>query len=502
MRRTEILVHVSAPSRAKDDARYHALVEAAAAFEPVSRHNVFPKQKTSLDTRVRDDGSTSSTGPPAPDQEGRVNSGDELENIIPICQSPELSNEQFLATDQVPTFVEPDEVVSISSTELPPAFPNGGRPCSLHQDPSPSFQVIDRIVDPKENALRSPESQRSRVSDSLETPLSVIPDSQPQPPPRETDARLLEHAPVAEVQVESSFLIEVSPAVKRRRLDTTLSSSSAEDGTPDLRIPSSFPDSEKDIENSSQERAFSTPRVAPAQRSTTGEPPPQTRGIPPKFYHSLSLDVLPIALHPPPPPVSTEAFETHITPTLRMLAKRLKGSRTYQPLRQTRESDKLERGFWYVRIDIMDQNEGAEGGTAQNGEEKKRQNGPYEHRPTDANQWSLSFFTRFWSFLTDFIVKEGRAGWGVWCILEKASTNETSNKPAEQPEASNNTAHQDPPYLEEQGTTRRSLTLKVYTWGEIIPHVYLLLFLASERRIRGMGAQWKDGMENTVIEMP
>jgi hypothetical protein len=44
--------------------------------------------------------------------------------------------------------------------------------------------------------------------------------------------------------------------------------------------------------------------------------------------------------------------------------------------------------------------------------------------------------------------------------------------------------------------------MKVYAWGEIASHIYLLLFLASERRIRGMQAEWRDGAEDVVIQMP
>lgn len=48
----------------------------------------------------------------------------------------------------------------------------------------------------------------------------------------------------------------------------------------------------------------------------------------------------------------------------------------------------------------------------------------------------------------------------------------------------------------------KPLTLKIYAWGEIAVHVYLLLFLASERRIRKMGAQWRDSREEVIIQMP
>lgn len=50
--------------------------------------------------------------------------------------------------------------------------------------------------------------------------------------------------------------------------------------------------------------------------------------------------------------------------------------------------------------------------------------------------------------------------------------------------------------------TAQPLTMKVYAWGEVASHIYLLLFLASERRIRGMQAEWRDSAEDVVIQMP
>lgn len=69
-----------------------------------------------------------------------------------------------------------------------------------------------------------------------------------------------------------------------------------------------------------------------------------------------------------------------------------------------------------------------------------------------------------------------------------------------------NSSTQEPPVVTEgiqeiEGSKPLTLTLKVYTWGEIVGHVYLLLFLASERRIRKMGAQWRDCGEEVVVQM-
>lgn len=460
MRRSEILVHVSAPSRAKDDARYRTLAEAAAEFEPVSRQCVFSEQEINCNRPGSENGSAGSAGASPTSQEGGINSGDELESVISTQESISISKSLSVTKCPAP-----------GCEELPSGLPDNEGSYSHPPDRPSGLQDSRDSTDSKEDGVHDPPSQRSCVSGSLETPLSVIPESQPAPPPTEAGDTTLEHLQLPDVQVERSFQSDFSDTRKRRRLNTE---SSADSSTTDMRVPSSLPE-ERQLQDTNQQiqpekGAQSKLSNASADDSLITQASPQN-----KTSHEpgqlLSLDVLPLMLRPPPPPVSTERFETHVTPTLRMLAERLKRSRTYQPLRQTREPDKLERGFWFLRIYIADQNEGS--GETQ----KERQNTLDEPNPAKANQWTVSFFTRFWSFLADFIAKEGRAGWGVWCILEEAS-------------------------VPKQDSTCRPLTLKVYTWGEVTSHVYLLLFLASERRIRGMGAQWKDGAENTVIEMP
>ncbi|KAL4900685.1 hypothetical protein BDW74DRAFT_161358 [Aspergillus multicolor] len=150
-----------------------------------------------------------------------------------------------------------------------------------------------------------------------------------------------------------------------------------------------------------------------------------------------------------------------------MLTKRLNPLRTYNPTTQTRDLDTLERGYWYFHINLVPETEATAPGSLPN--------------PT---YWDKPLFTRFWTFLTELIAKEGRAGWGVWCILEERDPSRGAE--ADEPAKYN----------------AQALSLKVYAWGEIACHIYLLLFLASERRIRKMGAQWRDGCDEVVIQMP
>lgn len=243
----------------------------------------------------------------------------------------------------------------------------------------------------------------------LDSPISVIPDSQPEPIP---------HEPRQEP--------------KRRCLDRPLSLGGVEQ-----------------------------------------DPPSTSSRIDPHPHTDAHLPIrLPQEIHPPPPPISTAPFSTHITPTLAMLTRRLHPARTYNPLLQTRALDPLERGYWSVRFTLHDPQDQPAPGSAGD--------------TVPPKSWDIPSFRRFWSFLVDFVGKDARAGWGVWCVLEQdhlIAESERTDSSLPAPESI-------------------PVMLKVYAWGEVAIHVYLLLFLASERRIRGMGAEWRDFREEIVIQMP
>lgn len=183
-------------------------------------------------------------------------------------------------------------------------------------------------------------------------------------------------------------------------------------------------------------RPAKRPRLSPTSTTTT----PAT----------INLTTFPLQAHPTPPTPSSSPFATHLTPSLSLLASRLSLPRIYKPAHQSRPLDLLERGHWVLRITLH----------------------PDDDDPAPGSRtWSMRTLSRVWGFLRSFIV-EGRAGWGVWGLLENPSI------------------HHD------------ELCLKVYTWGEVIPHIYLLLFLATERRVRKMAAQWRDAADEVVVQMP
>ncbi|OQO06306.1 hypothetical protein B0A48_08895 [Cryoendolithus antarcticus] len=98
-----------------------------------------------------------------------------------------------------------------------------------------------------------------------------------------------------------------------------------------------------------------------------------------------------------------------------------------------------------------------------------------ELRPTERGCWTFSTDswhadgqTAFFDFLQRMI-SEGRVGWGVHCIREIREG-------------------------------RRGV-VKVFCWGEVVMHVYLLLYAASKSKVCKMGLRWVDAEGEMVVQM-
>ena len=83
---------------------------------------------------------------------------------------------------------------------------------------------------------------------------------------------------------------------------------------------------------------------------------------------------------------------------------------------------------------------------------------------------------KFWGFLEQF-VGDGRAGWSVWVEWERGGGCRGDD------------------------VERGDEEVRVWCWGEVVGHVWLVLFLATDRKIKGMGARWVDGGGEVVCQM-
>jgi hypothetical protein len=94
-------------------------------------------------------------------------------------------------------------------------------------------------------------------------------------------------------------------------------------------------------------------------------------------------------------------------------------------------------------------------------------------RPTErgywlinSHSWPLDLRHRAWNYLGNFIAAS-RAGWGVRCERNDDFTS-----------------------------------FRVYCWGILVPYIYLLLFLASEMKVKKVEAVWIGGNGMALISMP
>ncbi|KAK5677478.1 hypothetical protein LTS10_010050 [Elasticomyces elasticus] len=86
----------------------------------------------------------------------------------------------------------------------------------------------------------------------------------------------------------------------------------------------------------------------------------------------------------------------------------------------------------------------------------------------DPAPWPTEAQIAFWKFL-ESKVGTGQAGWGVWCLRE--GDGEVFGK------------------------------VQVFCWGEVVKHVYLMLYVASTSRVRKIGLRWVDGEGEVVVQM-
>ncbi|KAI7156728.1 hypothetical protein KC349_g6092 [Hortaea werneckii] len=153
-----------------------------------------------------------------------------------------------------------------------------------------------------------------------------------------------------------------------------------------------------------------------------------------------AIHALPLTIYPPEPEAALARFTTHVTYHLNFLAESSFAKDSYKPVSIVREPDRLERGHWLL--------------------------------PSSAiSVWPVTLQLDFWNFLSQFI-SSGNGGWGLWCAREM-----------------------------HHGDVQSLGTVRVYCWGEVVKHVYLLLYTASQSKVRKMGLQWVDGEGKIVVQM-
>ena len=154
----------------------------------------------------------------------------------------------------------------------------------------------------------------------------------------------------------------------------------------------------------------------------------------------------------------------------------------------------------------------------------------------DPSPWPPALQYEFWTYLGR-VIPAGRAGWGVWCVREcpdhqncgdggngghgegekipqsavstssssvgiADSENDKGKLPFDSDPGIMNTIKPTFVAYSSQSSSSSSSSLgplKVFCWGETVPHIYLLLYVASRRALRNIEARWVDVKGEIVV---
>ncbi|GKT42208.1 uncharacterized protein ColSpa_02389 [Colletotrichum spaethianum] len=482
----EILVHVTAPCRTVDDARYRALAQAYLDFNPASQTKIVRRPSPSTAEEVipssqaelpalpawsdapppipSSDATQPATSspvrppPPPPISFGSFGSfrSQELSfrSVLDNRNSPGLAR-PLISRDIIPSSQpEADPQRTQGSWQAPPSTIGDSQPLntiSLIEFSSPSrlFEHLACQFDSQAAGL-SQQHSGNQQGPTLPADSTPVPDSDSGEDEDDGQVVLVassylttagnEATPGPASSADNVVLRTPFPAFKRPLLPSSSFEQVIQD-TPcqplkKRTLPSSPTRGGSEPPLTSKRHRRSAPisesrSVITKSSSDVGTVPSDLyRPIrPPNERHLNYLERLEI--HPVGPPVGTTDLtpDDLLTPKLRELARQLNISKRYAPVEQKRELRPFERGYWQL----------------------------------DWRGWRPTLRERAWHFLTDYIL-EGFAGWGVWCKRAEDWT-----------------------------------WLRVYCWGHIAGHVYLALYLASERALKKDAARWVDGAGDVVV---
>lgn len=483
-RETEILVHIAAPARTRDDANYRRLAAAYLDFEPRER-----RQLCSLgDDRPRPEEPGATLNLPASQIQGLLEipgwdgsrgvvSSPNLSfaSVIDNLKSPEV----HWAKNDGPGTGRDQQALQLS-WHTPPSVVEDS--CPDNAIAQPGLSSPTRILEFYLSGFDSSQSEQSEVlptAKKYKTALAslTVPGSSDSTPPEGSVAREFAQRPSTS---PTPVIIPQSPNLglqttglapssnKGTSVEEVVSSCSAPDSKQVIRVTSSgehstsrarhkrpWPGATLSIPvissgdyNSVSSRAESEPPrsgkrtrgindlevTTSLARSTSDVGPRPTGSSRDPRTPCSSRNAKRLRVDGPSPAVGIGALrdDSILTPKLAQLARRLGIDGRFHPLRQTRELRPHERGYWRV----------------------------------DCAVWTTEQRMGAWEFLANYI-GIGDAGWGVSCIRDDEFT-----------------------------------WLRVYCWGRIIRHIYFLIYLASRRELLNTpDVTWMDGGGSAVVVM-
>lgn len=460
---TEILVHTAAPARAVDDVKYRTLAAAYLDFEPITYKSIVPGSAAENRrlTRLAIDNTDKALS-----QAGKAPQSQSAS--FEFIQSPMLSFQSVTHNFGSPGLQcpEPEKVVeSPSSWVAPPSEVQDSVPdndsafapfCTptrilAHYTSTLDTSPFSERRQPQALPVSSPFRRRSldqkahredgnnQQQAPHEDPGMVIPRSPGGGPKRRRPPTPTTSGIIEETRIESSYPSQPASA----------SSSFRAESEPPLpkrprKLSSRDPSPGKPLARSASDIGPQQKQKQQQQPNThTHTPSPSLASLPTDLTTTPTTTNNALTIHSPPPSTSPHPLHPSdlITPVLARLATTLDLPRRFQPTSQTRPLRPFERGYWRV----------------------------------DCRGWPPPLKRSAWGFMADYLGK-GAAGWGTWCTRDGDGDGDGDEKGGE-----------------------GFGWLRVYCWGGVVGHMYLVVYLMSRRRVLETGAEWVGAEGEAVV---
>ncbi|KAI4088790.1 MAG: hypothetical protein LQ344_005843 [Seirophora lacunosa] len=350
MRSPEILVHAAAPSRGSDDTRYRKEALGILRFDCIKRHDILPTNtdKTSAGEHV----------PPTLPQDSNTSTD----------PAPRLHLTNALTNWATPTLTRPSPKLLVGRTPAPPLRDRASlRAADVLIHRTPIDQQRPKTAPSGPSTIQETPNLPRVLSDSFETPPSIIPDSQPTPCSQQKNRK----RPLEE---------NSSPSPTRHAASAKRSKFCVEEeGEGEGEDPEEW----TQPEDTSTPLLPDPPPSSPSKTTaspTSSPPSEENTSIIPTYRRRQSF--------PPYPKPGNGPFSTHLTPSLLRLQRDCKlFTQKVHPLRPI---GALERGHWRFAIPATQ----------------------------EEASWDHEAREKMWAFLQDTVGK-GRAGWNVWAVFEE-----------------------------------------------------------------------------------
>jgi hypothetical protein len=216
-----------------------------------------------------------------------------------------------------------------------------------------------------------------------------------------------------------------------------------------------------------------------------------------------SIKSLPNRIEAPPPSTGTGSFVTHVSDALSIMINRLPLAKHFRPATVARDVRILERGHWSIRIKIASEQEVAEARrppeqseivTALNehlaGESFHQREARYESWKAAGENlsqlgfskrcdlWTEAEFLNFWESLKSY-VEDGKAGHGLSVAKDWAAEAVTPGRL----------------------TQSMYARIRVYTWGEVLGHIWVALWVLSDKKTAYIPMEWISTDDTVVVTM-